>query len=580
MNNLNYCQNLNSQNYGPQFSQSGNNPVVPNCQISQEMPYDTCQISFPKKKEKTFLDKFLTAMAWIGGISLALFGTYKFIEYKNPEFLKKTFPFLQKDKIIEEKSSKERRFLQEFNNLFKDCHVKDPKKIEKREREYVENAFKNRKISEKEKLKFEEKIKMRRKIRDFNSIYDTQIPLSPYGGVAQIVYAAGKLKDKHAKNKFNEILNYKIEKLEAKLSLLEKRKSLNNDKNLEVCIKANRTNDLIKSLKEIKDGNVNSQCFYVDYKEQYIKNKIIANGLYKIQLENELGKQCSINLSKETFNNMFKDNKMISQAIPNCYLVGTMNAIINNPTRRCEFYQMFSEDEKSIIFTFKDGFNVKFPKDKEGKPKLLNNQHDSLNGSIGYQMFEEAYALHRLYDRAKNGYKKFKLDRTIENDIKIYAQKDEKLENEFSDIISKSAKYIENTSKTYTTLLDGGTIYEVANTLFDSKTTSYCLDGYHDYEKNLSYKKSRSDEEVSQILINMMNDKKSIVVGRDEFKVNNIEENYQYQGINIYNSHFSVVRYYNKKTKEVHVFESNNPQKILILPLSVFNKQYSLLYGF
>ena len=100
---------------------------------------------------------------------------------------------------------------------------------------------------------------------------------------------------------------------------------------------------------------------------------------------------------------------MISQAIPNCYLVGTMNAIINNPTRRCEFYQMFSEDEKSIIFTFKDGFNVKFPKDKEGKPKLLNNQHDSLNGSIGYQMFEEAYALHRLYDRAKNGYKKYTL---------------------------------------------------------------------------------------------------------------------------------------------------------------------------
>ena len=581
MNNYTFGYNHNSLAYNPQFSQNEGNNVLQNNQVFNSSPYDIVEIKKSSNNKKSTFKKVLTGLAWIGFISLGFFGAYKLVEYKNTGFFKKTFPFSKRNKFVEEKSSKERSFLQKFNDLFKDCKVKDPQKTAKREIEYIECAFKNREISETEKIKLEEKIKIRRKIRELNSIYNTQIPLTPYGGVEQIFEAACKIKDENTKNKFNEILDYKIEKLEAKLDLLKKRQALKNDKDLAFFIKANRTNDLIESLKEIKEGNLNPKCFYVDYKEQYIKDKVITEDSYNIRLENELGNRYSINLSSKTFCNMFKDKKMISQKISDCYLVGTINAIINNPKHRCEFYQMFSEDEKFIIFTFKDGFKVKFLKDNNGKPKLLNNQHELLDSSsMGYQMFEEAYALHRLYERAKNGYKNIQPDKNIENTIKDYAQKDDKLDKEFNTIISQSGKYIDGKDKTYASILDGGTIYEVANALFNSKKTSYYLKGYHNYENNLLTKNSKSDDEISQILTTMINEGKSIVVGRDEFKVNGNEEKYKYNGIDIHNSHFSVVRYYNSKTKEVHIFESNAPDKVLILPLSVFNQQYSLLYGF
>lgn len=581
MNNYSFSNNYNNFVYTPSFSKSDGNVVVQNNVAVNSLPGQISEIKKNNNKKKLAFEKVLTTLAWIGGVSLSLFGVYKFVEYKNPGFFKQNFLFWKRNNI-EEKSFQERNFLQRFNDLYKECRVEEPKNIEIEERKFVERAFKNKEISEKEKIKFEEKIKMRRKIRDFNSTYDANIPLTPYGGVAEIAHAYSNIKDKNAKIKFREILAYKIEKLETKLDLLKKRKSSNKEKDIEFSAKANRTNDLIESLKEIKKGHIDYKCFYVDYKPQYIENEIIEqNGSYNIKLKNEFGQQYPINLSKETFNNMFKNNKMISQTISDCYLVGTLNSIINNPKHRCRFYQMFSEDEKNITFTFNDGFKVKFLKDEDGKPELLNNQHDSLDGGIGYKMFEEAYALHRLYIRAQKGYKNVKQDKDIEIDIKNYALSDNKLEGEFNEIIKQCAKYIEGSDKSYKSVLEGGTINEVANTLFfDVLTNAYCLNGYHDYAINFSNKKMKSDDEISQILSNMMKNGNSIVVGRDEFKVNNIEEKYEYNGINLYNSHFSVVRYYNNKTKEVHIFESNNPQKILILPLSEFNQQYSLLYGF
>ena len=336
---------------------------------------------------------------------------------------------------------------------------------------------------------------------------------------------------------------------------------------------------MIESLKEIKSKKYKEECFKVTYNKQYIKDQIISKDAYQTELENEFGETYQINLSEDTFGYMFSKNEMMQQNIADCYLVGTMNAIMNNPQRRCEFYQMFSEDEKSVIFKFKDGFKVKFLKDNEGKPKLLNKRHVSLDGGMGYKMFEEAYALHRLYERAKNGYKNVDANQDLVSDIQKYVQKDNKLECEFEDIIARSKDYIDADDKRYTSILEGGTIHEVANSLFNTESLSYVLKGFHNSDTS-STTESNNDDVVSQRLTEMMKKGKSIVVGRDEFNVNGNEEKYDYYGIAIHNSHFSVVRYYNSKTKEVHIFESNEPDKVLILPLSIFNQQYSLLYGF
>lgn len=514
------------------------------------------------------------------GIIFGLYGTFRTVKHFYPEFGKDFWIFFSNKKNIEDKSTKERTFLQKFNKLSKECRGQNPNELELQERKLVENAFKKKKISEKEKNIFETKIKMRRKIRDFNNVNDTEIPLTPYGGVEKIVQAYDKVKDKKSeKAKFHEILKYKIKKLNEKISLIQKRE-YNDEEFMEFNAKHNRTNDLINALQEI-ENDINSdeyyKCYYVDYTNQYIKNEAVAKTDYSIELENELCQTNIINLSKKTYENMFNDKAdMLAQVMSDCYLVGTLNSIINNAKRRCEFYQMFSEDEKSITFTFKDGFKVKFPKDKNGNPKLLS-QHKSLKGPLGYKMFEEAYALHRLYVNAQKTYNEH--SKNIENVIKNYAQQDNKLNYEFCDIINKCVKYI-GSPTSYEGILEGGAIYEVANALFNVKTNSYILQGYHDNLDSLAKNKKTSDNELSKILTMMIEEGQSIVVGRDEFGSHTANEKYTYNGIELYNSHFSVVRYYNPKTQEVHIFESNNPKKILILPISVFNQQFSLLYGF
>lgn len=588
MNNLNYCQNLNNQNYGPPFSQSGNNLVVPNYQVDKEMSGDTYVLP-EKKKEKTFLDKFLTAMAWIGGICLGGFCVYKTVDYFNPGVFKRFFSKI-KNRVLSEKSEAERTFLQKFNAKFNSCTGD----FEQQEKNYVEKAFKNKVINKDEKAKFLKKIEMRKKIRTFNNNNDTQIPLSPYGGVAQIVFAAGKLTDKHAKKKFNEILDYKIKKLEDKLELLKNRKYGTEEEYLEIITKYNRTNDLIKSLKEIRNGNVDSKCYYVDYTEQtWLGSTRILNGNErKIEVKNELGVNYDISLSKTTFERLF-NSQMLKQKGQNCYLVGTLNAIINNPKHRCEFYQMFSEDENSITFTFKDGFKVKFPKDKDGKPTLLFQGVDHLEGKIGYQMFEEAYAIYRLHDYFKKGHYDKQYNYYIEQnnpmkkEIKNYAQSDSKTFGELKTLLVNFIHKIKTSNismqnpfggisednidinNVYMLLLEGGTIKEIPDSLFGlNGVNAIALQGDSDHGS------PASDDILASVLTEALNAGKIITVGREN------KENTSYMGVNILATHLSVVRYYNKKTKEVHITESNQPDKVLILPLSTFNKEYSVVYSF
>lgn len=584
MNNFNLCNNPNLCTYHPSFCQDEKRAIQYNHSQIAKSQNDSIKIN--KKENKTsFLNKFLKYLLFGSGIIFGLYGTFRTVKHFYPEFGKDFWMFFSNKKNIEDKSTKERTFLRTFNKLFKECRCQNPNEIELQELNFVENAFKHKKISEKEKNIFETKIKMRRKIRDFNNYNHTEIPLTPYGGVEKIVQAYDKVKDKKLeKAKFHEIIKYKIKKLNEKIILIQKRE-YNVDEFMEFNAKQNRTYDLINALQEIENNITSNEyykCYYVDYTNQYIKNKAVAKTDDSIELENELCQTNIINLSKKTYENMFNDKgDMLAQVVPDCYLVGTLNSIINNPKRRCEFYQMFSEDKKSITFTFKDGFKVKFIKDNNGKPKLLS-QHKSLNGALGYKMFEEAYALHRLYERAKR-YKNIEIKQAkyIEKSIINYAQKDNKVDCEFYDIINECAKYI-GSPKSYEEILEGGTIHEVANILFDVKTNSYFLQGYHDYEDNWLMKKKKSNNEVSQILTMMMKDGQSIVVGRDEFYNDKglMPNHFKYNGIELYNSHFSVVRYYNPKTQEVHLFESNHPEKILILPLSVFNQQYSVLYGF
>lgn len=117
-----------------------------------------------------------------------------------------------------------------------------------------------------------------------------------------------------------------------------------------------------------------------------------------------------LNMSKETFENLFPINKRheIRQgSIGDCWLVAAMGALMDNPNGRAAIYKMFSEDGKDIL--------VKFPNVKESirfKNGKLNNlapisiyyQNKKLKigfgsahvkASMGLRMLEQAYSIHR-----------------------------------------------------------------------------------------------------------------------------------------------------------------------------------------
>lgn len=613
MNNLNFNPNLNSQNYGLGFSQNADNLVVPNYYDEQDVPYDTCEISEKeKKREKTVLDKCLTALAWVGGICLGGFVSYRAIEYYKPGTFKKLISKFKKEPQnqpqpkteIVEKNEAEKTLLQKFHEKFDDLKGDD---LQKSEEEFVNNAFNDGKITGEARNIYREKINMRKIIRDFNSANGTQIPLSPYGGVEKMVDAYKKSLKSNQLKIFKEIIKYKIEKLSAKLELL-KTSSYYKGKNSfsEFAAKFNRTADLLKSLKELQEKvNNNSynnykKVFQVEITPEYRLKPSDdflpgCNG-YKISIENECFEKHEIPLSEDTFKNLFYYNNEhqapnLTQNMGNCYLVGALNAIISNPTRRCEFYKMFSEDDNSITFTFRDGFKVTFPKDS-GQPQLLLNETTNsgrflhLKGTLGYKMFEEAFALHRLYTRVCDGYeddnkKKIDANKDLANRIKAFAENAARNKNDFSDLLNSlnNPEYISDPKKFYRNLLSGGTIDEVANILFndvsDDKNPEVYLGGYH--STNSGFKGCAKQEDVKNKLKQWMKEGKSIVIGRDEF---NGSDGYNYNGVTINNSHFSVIKYFNPKTEEVHISESNDPDKVLILPFKNFYAQYSLLYSF
>ena len=100
MNNYTFGYNHNSLAYNPQFSQSEGNNVLQNNQMLNSTPCDIVEISKKNGKKKSTFEKVLTGLAWVGTISLGLFGIYKFVEYKNPGFFKKNSPGLKEDKFV------------------------------------------------------------------------------------------------------------------------------------------------------------------------------------------------------------------------------------------------------------------------------------------------------------------------------------------------------------------------------------------------------------------------------------------------------------------------------------------------
>lgn len=129
---------------------------------------------------------------------------------------------------------------------------------------------------------------------------------------------------------------------------------------------------------------------------EIVDNKVvIKNPEYKINQ--------TLNLTYDQFNHLFPKNtdykKVTQQDIPDCYLVSALQTILNNPESFAKYLKIFSSDDSGNIFITipLTKLKIQFPKDKDNKPKLFNTlQNLKLEGALGNQMFEQAYALNRI----------------------------------------------------------------------------------------------------------------------------------------------------------------------------------------
>ena len=137
------------------------------------------------------------------------------------------------------------------------------------------------------------------------------------------------------------------------------------------------------------DNNDNS---FIKDEDSAIVGDVVEkeDGLYFV-CQNGLEK---LDLSKETFNKLFP--KIESMALSqgkngNCYMVSALYDFIKNENARGNIFKMFSEDKNNIIVTIPDKKDtpIIFSKDFIADSKAIN-------GSIGMQMLESAYAKTRI----------------------------------------------------------------------------------------------------------------------------------------------------------------------------------------
>ncbi len=101
-----------------------------------------------------------------------------------------------------------------------------------------------------------------------------------------------------------------------------------------------------------------------------------------------------LDMDKDMFVKLFPPAKRFTtqqQSIGDCYLVSTLNTVMQNPKARVALYDAFHQNGKDVTVKFQNGYgeykyeNAELPKDRV--------QKYSLKGSTGIRILEDAYGL-------------------------------------------------------------------------------------------------------------------------------------------------------------------------------------------
>lgn len=114
----------------------------------------------------------------------------------------------------------------------------------------------------------------------------------------------------------------------------------------------------------------------------------------KIYVKTDDNKSKQLDMDKDMFVKLFPPAKRFTtqqQKIGDCYLVSTLNTVMQNPKARVAIYDAFHQEGKDVKVKFQNGYgeykyeNAELPKDRV--------QKYSLKGSTGIRILEDAYGL-------------------------------------------------------------------------------------------------------------------------------------------------------------------------------------------
>lgn len=149
----------------------------------------------------------------------------------------------------------------------------------------------------------------------------------------------------------------------------------------------------------------------------------------KIYLKTSDTESKQLDMDKDMFIKLFPPAKRFTtqqQSIGDCYLVSTLNTVLENPKSRIALYEAIHQDGKDVTVKFKNGNgeykyqNAELPADRI--------QKYSLKGAMGIRILEDAYGLDSV-DKADKDFRTVMGAKIAEKEAKLAtASEDEKAE--------------------------------------------------------------------------------------------------------------------------------------------------------
>ena len=140
----------------------------------------------------------------------------------------------------------------------------------------------------------------------------------------------------------------------------------------------------VPTVKTQKEGNAKTKIGDVF--------KVADQDKIYVKISDKKSKQ--LDMDKDMFVKLFPPAKRFTtqqQSIGDCYLVSTLNTVMQNPKARVALYDAFHQNGKDVTVKFQNGYgeykyeNAELPKDRV--------QKYSLKGSTGIRILEDAYGL-------------------------------------------------------------------------------------------------------------------------------------------------------------------------------------------